>query len=134
METDQLRFVGITGESDKQHLDSSSDSDMEGPSLASMASGNGVGGPGGVLHATTGGGMHLGTSGGTLTSAASGGVTAGVLGGGTTVGPGAGGGVGLGSTGKSTSIGSLSAAAAYSHFHNVMGSMPLYDIGDYQHL
>ncbi|XP_061511282.1 protein sine oculis [Anopheles gambiae] len=221
-----------TGESDKQHLDSSSDSDMEGPSLASMASGNGVGGPGGVLHATTGGGMHLGTSGGTLTSAASGGVTAGVLGGGTTVGPGAGGGVGLGSTGslehhhqhvgghahhthhqgtaahahtaggqgqqqqqqqqqqgqahthhnhqqaqqhqqqhqqqqqqqqhhhhhhhhqpqplgtrngnlmnigpgvgsKSTSIGSLSVAAAYSHFHNVMGSMPLYDIGDYQHL
>ena len=31
------------------------------------------------------------------------------------------------------SLGQLS--AAYSHFHNVMGSMPIYDIGDYnQHL
>uniref|UniRef100_A0A182JBX3 SIX1_SD domain-containing protein n=1 Tax=Anopheles atroparvus TaxID=41427 RepID=A0A182JBX3_ANOAO len=35
---------------------------------------------------------------------------------------------------KTSTIGQLSAAAAYSHFHNVMGSMPLYDIGDYQHL
>ncbi|XP_055390418.1 homeobox protein six1b [Condylostylus longicornis] len=28
----------------------------------------------------------------------------------------------------------LSAAVAYSHLHSVMGSMPLYDMGDYQHL
>uniref|UniRef100_A0A182QNY7 Homeobox domain-containing protein n=1 Tax=Anopheles farauti TaxID=69004 RepID=A0A182QNY7_9DIPT len=234
-----------TGESDKQHLDSSSDSDMDGPSLASMTNvANGVGGPGGVHHhlSSSAGGIHLGTSGGTLSSSSgttTGGALAGVTG---TPGAGGGGG-GLGSgaldhhathqqhgahshhtqhpgTGhahtpttagqqpgsgqslshahhhhhqgqqqqqqhqqqqqqqqqhqqqqqqqhlhhhhhhhhhqpqplgtrngnlmniapggvgsKTTSaIGSLSAAAAYSHFHNVMGSMPLYDIGDYQHL
>lgn len=28
----------------------------------------------------------------------------------------------------------LSAAVAYSHLHSVMGSMPIYDMGDYQHL
>lgn len=28
----------------------------------------------------------------------------------------------------------LSAVAAYSHLHSVMGSMPLYDMADYQHL
>ncbi|XP_058057573.1 homeobox protein SIX2 [Anopheles bellator] len=223
-----------TGESDKQHLDSSSDSDMDGPSLASLAAGNGVVGSGGSLHGTSGGGvLHLGSSGGTLTSTGAGSQTAPLghsLGGGITglgpgptggaggsldphnahnaqhhaqhhahqnsgqttaqSGPGSGGGGG-GSAGggqqhshaqqhhhqhhhphhpqhqaqhpqshphshhpqplgtrngnlmniapsggnKSVAaIGQLSAAAAYSHFHNVMGSMPLYDIGDYQHL
>ncbi|KFB47562.1 AGAP011695-PA-like protein [Anopheles sinensis] len=164
-----------TGESDKQHLDSSSDSDMEGPSLSSLTGGNGVVG----LHGTSGGGLHLGSSGGTLTSGGgvggAGSVSGGILGSGGVGGTGAGGGGlggGLGSGGgggpldhhqhphthhsqpqplgtrngnlmniapgsvgsKSTTIGQLSAAAAYSHFHNVMGSMPLYDIGDYQHL
>ncbi|XP_055599013.1 homeobox protein six1b [Uranotaenia lowii] len=163
-----------TGESDKQHLDSSSDSDMDGPSLSMGGSNSvgpppGLGGPGGVGAQ----GMHLGSA---ASGMGLGGLGAGTLslsaagGGGAGGGPGGGGtesGLGaLGvdhhhhhhhhhpqplsarnsnlmniSTGNGKpSLGQLSSSsltAAYSHLWdrtNVMGSMPIYDMSEYQHL
>lgn len=41
-------------------------------------------------------------------------------------------------SGKAGGLGQLSSSAlsavAYSHLHSVMGNMPIYDMGDYQHL
>lgn len=35
---------------------------------------------------------------------------------------------------QSKNVGQMSALAYSQHLHSVMGSMPLYDMGDYQHL
>ncbi|XP_055629566.1 homeobox protein six1b [Toxorhynchites rutilus septentrionalis] len=147
-----------TGESDKQHLDSSSDSDMEGPSL-NMSSGGGHqqslgGGSAQSMHhisgmGVTGGGIP-GSGGSMVGQAGPGGPVGG------TTGPGSLGSIGIDhqpqplSTRNSNlmnipannnkTLGQLSSSsltAAYSHLwdrSNVMGSMPIYDIGDYQHL
>lgn len=139
-----------TGESDKQHLDSSSDSDMDGPSLGMPGSAGGPqqihGGSGSAqsLHLGPGGlGGGIPGSGGTLSGP-----------GGQPIGSSGGSGVpGLGidhqpqplstrnsnlmniPAGSNKALGQLS---AYSHLwdrSNVMGSMPpIYDIGEYQHL
>ncbi|KAL1397124.1 hypothetical protein pipiens_009994 [Culex pipiens pipiens] len=154
-----------TGESDKQHLDSSSDSDMEGPSLG-MPGSNSVGGhapPGmGGLSGSSAQNMHLGGSGLGMSPGIPGGPPGGGGGGGQiTSGGSGGGGGGLGGLGvdhqpqplstrnsnlmnipasNNKALGQLSSSsltAAYSHLwdrSNMMGSMPIYDIGDYQHL
>ncbi|XP_053687640.1 homeobox protein six1b [Sabethes cyaneus] len=147
-----------TGESDKQHLDSSSDSDMDGPSL-------GMPGPtGGSQHgmgAATAQGMHLGSGLGMPLGGmpGSGGPLSGPPG---SIPGGSSGGLGglgvadhhqpqplstrnsnlmnISTGGSKAGLGQLSSSsltAAYSHLWdrtNVMGSMPIYDIGEYQHL
>ncbi|XP_065087629.1 homeobox protein SIX1 [Ochlerotatus camptorhynchus] len=142
-----------TGESDKQHLDSSSDSDMDGPSLGMPGSHSG---PQQSLGGSAAQSLHLGPGlGGGMSGS-----------GGPHSGPGGppgggGGGVGLAGLGvdhqpqplstrnsnlmniptsNNKALGQLASSsltAAYSHLwdrSNVMGSMPIYDIGEYQHL
>ncbi|XP_058827299.1 homeobox protein six1-like [Topomyia yanbarensis] len=139
-----------TGESDKQHLDSSSDSDMDGPSLgmhgSNSGSQHGMGGSASQV-------MHLGPGIQSGSIPGSGGPLSGPSGpvGGTGLG-----GLGLDHqpqplstrnsnlmnipAGSNKALGQLSSSsltAAYSHLwdrSNVMGSMPIYDIGEYQHL
>lgn len=151
-----------TGESDKQHLDSSSDSDMDGPSLGMPGSASG---PPQMLGSGAAQGLHLGPGGLGGGIPGSGGSLAGP--GGQPLGPGGGGGssssggagggglAGLGidhqpqplSTrnsnlmnipGAGSNKAALGQLSAYSHLwdrSNVMGSMPpIYDIGEYQHL
>ncbi|XP_058458813.1 homeobox protein six1 [Malaya genurostris] len=141
-----------TGESDKQHLDSSSDSDMDGPSLGMPGSNSGSqhGMAGSASQA-----MHLGPgmqSGGLSGSSGPLSSSSGQVGN-----PSGLGGLGLGDhqpqplstrnsnlmnipAGNNKALGQLSSSsltAAYSHLwdrSNVMGSMPIYDIGEYQHL
>ncbi|XP_062555704.1 homeobox protein SIX1 [Armigeres subalbatus] len=147
-----------TGESDKQHLDSSSDSDMDGPSLGMPGSNSG---PQQVLAGSAAQGLHLGHGGLGGGIPGSGGPLSvpGAQAGGGGGNAGGGGLPGLGidhqpqplstrnsnlmniPTGGNKALGQLSSSsltAAYSHLwdrSNVMGSMPpIYDIGDYQHL
>ncbi|GAB0096391.1 Protein sine oculis [Sergentomyia squamirostris] len=109
------------GGSDKQHVDSSSDSDMDTsnllhtPTASTMATGGGSSASG-IVQPQTQPQTHMAMPQSTATQNVT---TVGSLG---------------GAGGKPTSQMPPLSAVAYSHLHSVMGSMPLYDMGDYQHL